>query len=513
LYAVICGLLAIPILFVEVPPLYDYANHLARMHILAHYGDSAQLRANYAISWKPSPYLGMDIVVPFLARYMSIYTAGRVFLVGCVVLIVAGAAAVHAALYRKLSPWPAASSLFVYSLIFNQGFANYLLGVGVWLCAFACWIVLSRRAIWARLLGGSILAMLVFFTHFLAFLGYAMCVAAYEFGDWLTGRSRNTAALLVRGVIAGLPFMALLGLFLSQTSGDFGGGSFYGTGAEKLVAALSPFIFPSGRFDLAVLAVSLAPMARDGVFGRPAIALPMSVVLATLVIVAIATPNVLSGVWEMDVRLPLVIVILTVCGVDWRHTPRKAGQLAAVALIGLLALNMAIIAWTWLPIARQFDEFRSAMSSIPRGARVLAFRAIEGTDPKLQPGPLTSYSNLPALAIVERDVFLPNLFKNPMMTVQAAPRLKNIDTTTHELITVPELIAAADPVKGPPMLGQRNIMGQRNYWGGWPQNFDYVIGLTFGARLALPPQLQIVKRGDFFSIYRVVRPPANESAR
>ena len=66
------------------------------------------------------------------------------FLFGCMVLIVGGTAAVHAALYRRLSPWPAVSALFVYSLLLNQGFVNYLLGVGVWLLAFAAWIVLRR---------------------------------------------------------------------------------------------------------------------------------------------------------------------------------------------------------------------------------------------------------------------------------------------------------------------------------------------------------------------------------
>jgi hypothetical protein len=63
-YGVVFGLLAVPIMSVVVPPLVDYPNHLARMHILAAYADSPALQANYIIAWKLSPYLAMDLIIP-----------------------------------------------------------------------------------------------------------------------------------------------------------------------------------------------------------------------------------------------------------------------------------------------------------------------------------------------------------------------------------------------------------------------------------------------------------------
>ena len=155
------------------------------MHILASYADSPELQANYTVAWKLTPYLGMDLIIPRMVRFMNIYMAGRVFLYVCLLQFVLGTVAVHAALFRRFSPWPFASALFAYSFVFSLGFVNYLFGVGVWLFAVAGWICLSPRApIW-RILGGGVLSLAVFFCHYFAFLGYMLFVGSYELGVWV----------------------------------------------------------------------------------------------------------------------------------------------------------------------------------------------------------------------------------------------------------------------------------------------------------------------------------------
>ncbi len=68
----------------------------------------------------------MDLLVPLLARLTSIYDAGQLFLNICIALFVLGTMAIHAALYRHLSPWLAASLLLPCGYVFNLGFVNYL---------------------------------------------------------------------------------------------------------------------------------------------------------------------------------------------------------------------------------------------------------------------------------------------------------------------------------------------------------------------------------------------------
>src|SRR5947208_15331000 len=80
-------LLSIPIWTHPLPPLSDYVNHLARMHVLATLPKNAALQGFYEIDWQVIPNLTMDIIVPVLARVMNIYVAGQVYIVAMFALI------------------------------------------------------------------------------------------------------------------------------------------------------------------------------------------------------------------------------------------------------------------------------------------------------------------------------------------------------------------------------------------------------------------------------------------
>src|SRR4051812_9616582 len=55
LYAALWMALLAPLLFVTVPPLVDYPNHLARMWILVQRGSIAELGRNYILHWRILP--------------------------------------------------------------------------------------------------------------------------------------------------------------------------------------------------------------------------------------------------------------------------------------------------------------------------------------------------------------------------------------------------------------------------------------------------------------------------
>jgi len=505
LHLVVLGLLAVPIVSVVVPPLVDYPNHLARMHILAAYANSPALQANYVVAWKLSPYLAMDLIIPQLAHVMSIYTAGRVFLYLCLLLFVLGTMAVHTVLHRRLSPWPAASALFAYSYVTSLGFVNYLFGIGVWLLAFAGWIVLSRGAARWRIAGGTLFSLGVFFCHYFAFFGYMLCVGAYELGVWLETGERRLTALLRRGIVAFCPFILPLVLFVIASRAQQVGDTWYGAPSDKFITVLSPILFQGVPYNFGILVVLLYIPLRKGLLGRVQLMPVMRAPLLAVGIAAVAMPHVLAGVWGVDFRLPVVWVFLLIASCSWSDTSPRAEAAATGVLLALLAVNIGMIVWTWRPIGQQFDEFRAALPAIPVGAKVIVFRDETGTDPRLLRQPVSIYDHLGTLAIIERDAYVPFLFKNAMMPVAAAPALRNIDTAVGNPIGLQQLIEGMDPVKGPAMLGTLSIMGMINYWGDWPQHFDYAVEFSFAARPKLPPLLDRVASGTFFHIYRIRR--------
>jgi hypothetical protein len=214
-------------------------------------------------------------------------------------------------------------------------------------------------------------------------------------------------------------------------------------------------------------------------------------------------PHVLAGVWGVDFRLPVVWLLLVIASCSWSGTSPRAAVVVTGLMLTLLTVNVATIVWAWRPIGRQFDAFRAALPAIAQGAKVIVFYDETGTDPDQLHHPVSIYDHLAMLAIIERDAYVSFLFKNPIMPVAAAPALHDIDTPTGTPIERLQLIAAMDPIKGPAMLGTPDSMGEINYWGNWPVNFDYAIELSFGAHPALPPLLDRVASGPFFNIYRI----------
>src|ERR1700730_1981082 len=159
LFAAFFIVAALPVLIVETLPLFDYPNHLARMHILAAYESSPFLKQFYALDWRPIPNLAMDLVVPPLTRVLPLAWAGKAF----ILLIAGGAALLHRVLFGRWSAWSLLAFLLLYNRILLWGFVNFLFGVGLALMATALWIGLRERPAWLRLALAALRATAIYF--------------------------------------------------------------------------------------------------------------------------------------------------------------------------------------------------------------------------------------------------------------------------------------------------------------------------------------------------------------
>ena len=144
LFAAFTLLISIPIWTHPLPPLSDYVNHLARMHVIATLSKNPQLANFYEINWQVIPNLTMDLIVPLLARFMNVYLAGQVFIVGMFALIISGALALNRALIGRWSVFPLFAFPLLYNYVFLVGLMNYIFGIGVALWALAGWVARAR---------------------------------------------------------------------------------------------------------------------------------------------------------------------------------------------------------------------------------------------------------------------------------------------------------------------------------------------------------------------------------
>ena len=172
--------LAAPLWLFQYVPLVDYPGHLARMEILSLYDRSPYFQEVYIRDGRLLPNLGMDLVVPFLRRFLSLELSGRIFLTALLTLYCAGTVALAAALHGRLTMravllWPT-----FYNSALLWGFINYVSGV----CLFLLWAALlihseshaarsSRVIAYLLLLAGAIAC---YAAHLTAF---AMCCVTW----------------------------------------------------------------------------------------------------------------------------------------------------------------------------------------------------------------------------------------------------------------------------------------------------------------------------------------------
>jgi hypothetical protein len=111
LFITLAAIASVPILLYPWPPLSDYINHLARMHVIATIGSDRDLALFYQVDWQVIPNLMMDLIVPILQRVMNVYLAGQVYTIMTFVLILSGTLALNRQLYRHWSSWHCSSAI------------------------------------------------------------------------------------------------------------------------------------------------------------------------------------------------------------------------------------------------------------------------------------------------------------------------------------------------------------------------------------------------------------------
>ena len=454
LFAALFAAAAVPVLACDTLPLFDYPNHLARMHILADLARSPELQRFYAIQWRPVPDLAMDAIVPALAHLMPLGWAGKAFVLTTLLLLAGGTAALHRVLFGAWSAWACLAFLMLYSRILLWGFLNYLFGLGLALCAVAGWIALKQRPAALRLVLGMVAALALFFAHLLAFGLYGVLVMGYEAGEaWRRRPGWGSAAGAL--ALAGAAFVPALLILFVATPGALGGAVRYGHPLRKLDLMFSVFDNYSRPFDVACFVVVVLALiflfARRWVRLAPAIAVP----LALLLVVYLAMPSQLATASGADHRIPLLLGLVLVAGSDWAAPRTRARRLVLVAALALFAARLGVVTAVWRESDRFYASLLPALDSLPAGSRVAVAYPPEALNSEATP-----LAHFPTLAIVRRDAFVPTLFAfSTQQPVALRPEYRALaDRLTPERLWA-GLVAAVPPLDD----GERATLGGYDY--------------------------------------------------
>jgi hypothetical protein len=513
LYVLFVGFILFPVFLVSIPPLADYPNHLARMHILSAADPAGNIDNNYLTNWRLIPDLAMDLIVLPLSWVMPLEIAGRLFIILTCALLVLGTICLHRTLYGRVGLWPLASLLFMYNYVLLWGFLNFLFTAGLSLLTFSAWIASERWHSSYRIpLFAAISALLLLF-HLFAFGFYGLLILSFELGN---SARRNAlwseVVSLSTKLLQFLPSILLWGFSLKNAGPIYYG---YGTLLHKFFAVMAPFIFntPPALPDLMTFAAALSLFYVGFRSGALRLAPKMRAPLAAMIIVAVLMPEWTAGSWSADIRLPVLLPFVAIGATELKCSRKIAAVLLALSGLALLTVRVWAVSQTWIDADRRFNEVRLAAQNIAPGSRLLQVASdfpdreheIDGVSTMLALRSPISLLHIAALAVIDRDVFIPSLFTG-WTPIAPSGRNAGMSRTLGGVLSPAQLLERSSPLASEAAESELrpNALGEPPCCYDWPKTFDYVLWVDFGeVPKVIPDQLELSASGSFFHIYRV----------
>jgi hypothetical protein len=488
LHLVAFMLTVLPLWQTTAPPLSDYLNHLARMHILHDFDHSAALQQNYRVVWQIVPYYAMEAVVLPLLRVTDIYTAGKIFIVLGLLLTVCGVLWLHLLTFRRIHAPSFLVHPLLYSLNLGWGFVPFVFSIGVMLCLFAGLIALRERSTAIRLLYVTCAATLLFFCHLIALGIFALLVACAS-----TAQDKWFSRSFFRHGLVMLPaFLPAVLLWFQVPQPP-------ALDPHVIRGWLNPTLIMGLVFDgqvalallvTLVLALVLGGAALGGILSCTSPVIRRSLLVTALV--AVCLPERAFDIGLVNLRLPYVFSLLLPAGIGLQATPTvsrtKIGM--GLGILGALFLMRQLsIAEGLAHCDAKTAEFRQAVRVLPRGTTLTALFNEKAVDPC---GHWHWPTYINALAVIERDVFTPNLFMK-MFALWPAPSLDDPGYGVAQ--TARSYMFFKD---SPQYMTQPQKMRE------WRQNFRYLANIHFNTGVRVVPGTREIYRGSYFSLLEVV---------
>jgi hypothetical protein len=480
-------ILTVPILAVEVPPLTDYPNHLARCFFLAFGADDPVLRTIFAVRWAVIPNLAVDLILPPLMRVMPPLVAGKLIVVLAVLLPTTGAIALNYACFRRLSLWQLCSGFVAYNAMFLVGLLNFQLAVGVALWGAATWISASRGYPVFATVAGACFATVSFVFHIFGFCFFALLIGSSELVTIIQRGLGSVAAwrfTLRRGIMVLIILLPPSILYLLSPIPGASGPIGWQPPIRKLFFLLVPVLGYSRLISIAVaLALLLCALSWAG-RGRLRVAPLAWFCIPALLIIYLVLPLTAKGAFYIDTRVPVMLAFTLFATTMPSDMSEREGVLHGAVLSAFFVLQMAYITDTWLESRQDVADVRQVLMQVTPGSRVLSVEARTDQSngaampsyryrrgPLPAPYALPGYLHFAAFAMIDHRAYWSDAFaiSGQQPITKRPPYDLSGEGNQTEPFPYTALAPFADAATSP----------RPSYFlAGWPDKFDYVLLLN-----------------------------------
>lgn len=395
-------LMLLPLLLVRYLPLMDYANHVARFHLLAHHDQLPYFSSYFRVAWQWVPNLGTDIIAQVLATFLSTDNIENLIIVIILLVQFGGVVALSRAIHAA-PQWGVFFALpLSYSYILMNGFANYLLAQGFMLLGLACWVRLSPHQPLLAALASIPIAFVIFISQGFAFGLYGLLLGAYEVECWWRSERQTFAPLLRRlarllpQTIVVLPAL-LYGPLLAAPRADRVAtyGQVWQKSADTILARAvaeaghrlelllrvidSSWLVMDIAIMLLLILTAVTLLRRGFLTIAPGWQLP----LLLLVMAYVLMPPALLGVGAVADRLPLAFWLLFAACTRFTGPPQRFVRV----MVGTALLVMLTTLVAWQRSSAVTERLVADAAFLPAGATMTVVRESSGRPERAMPLP------------------------------------------------------------------------------------------------------------------------------
>ena len=197
LFILLTSSLAVPFLLVHEPPLFDYANHLARGFILNHLHDPAfRFAEYYRADWKPYPYVLWDMLLVAFQQLLPAEAAGKLLLILTIVLLPIAVTWFLWQANRSEIKLSFLACALAFNLLFLWGFTAYHLSLGCCFLMMGTWLWYRHQPSLVRAALFGLISFVTYLAHLLGFASAAFILLLYELTSFNWRESLRLAGFL-----------------------------------------------------------------------------------------------------------------------------------------------------------------------------------------------------------------------------------------------------------------------------------------------------------------------------
>ena len=416
----------------------DYLDHLSQMYILMTAGTN-EANPYYHVSWALYPYIAMDVIIPLLAKFMQVETAGKIFFLTSQLLIISGAFVIELCVKRRHEFAAFSALMTLYSMPFSLGLLNFEFGTGVALWGIASWIALSRTGKWwCRFVVHAIFSSTLFLAHFFALGIYGLSIGLFELRRLFESRynARQTLAILL--ILSGpVAFMIILMLWT---------GASFGVNDSEWWFSWKPiwFVFFLNGYSVTLAAGSACALAVLLFYGFIKRSLALSIdgrwLAFGFLLVFLAMPFKLAGSRMADIRMITAAFLILPAFMTISPRAKSFGYFAAIVVVAIIVINSSYVGYVWISYQKDYEAVKASFTLLRQKSFVLvgASSVGENSSTILTDAPMW---RAPTLAVYYAKAFVSSLYTipGPMLLVETKWRHLAINGKTENYI--PPLLA------------------------------------------------------------------------